>query len=171
MKMKTQMLLPAIGALILSSVALAETKIGYVDVQKAIGSTAAGKKAKDILDSEFGKRKKEIEKKKADIEKMQQDLEKKKSVLSDEVMGKKQMELQEEMMKFQKTVGENQLELQKKEKDLIEPIIEKMKRMIDKVAQEKSYSLVLDKQAQAILYYKKDADITDAVVSAFEKEK
>lgn len=149
----------------------AESKIGYVDVQKAIQTTTAGKKAKDILDGEFGKRKKDLDKKKADIEKMQQDLEKKKSVLSEEVMNKKQMELQEEMMKFQKTVGENQIELQKKEKELIEPIIEKMKKMIEKVAQEKGYSLVLDKQAQAILYYQKDADITDLVISSFEKDK
>ena len=30
--------------------AQAQTKVGYVDVQKAIQSTAAGKKAKDLLD-------------------------------------------------------------------------------------------------------------------------
>lgn len=170
-----KMILPAMGLLMsvaFSTVAsAAETKVGYVDVQKAIQATSAGKKAKEILDGEFGKRKKDLDKKKADIEKMQQDLEKKKSVLSEEVMNKKQLELQEEMMKFQKTVGENQVELQKKEKELIEPIIEKMKKMIEKVAVEKGYSLIIDKQAQAILYYQKDADVTDVVIAAFEKEK
>jgi outer membrane protein len=146
-------------------------KIGYVDVQKAIQSTTAGKKAKENLDAEFGKRKKELDKKKADIEKMQQDLEKKKTVLSEEVMNKKQMELQEEMMKFQKTVAENQLELQKKEKELLEPIVDKMRKVIEKVAVDKGFSIVLDKQAQAILYMQKDGDVTDTVIAAFEKEK
>jgi len=47
---------------------------------------------------------------------MGQDLEKKKSVLSEEVMSKKQMELQEEMMKFQKEVANNQLENSEKRK-------------------------------------------------------
>lgn len=155
----------------LAQAASAQAKIGYVDVQKAIQTTTAGKKAKGILDGEFEKRKKDLDKKKADIEKMQQDLEKKKSVLSEEVMSKKQMELQEEMMKFQKNVGESQLELQKKEKELIEPIIEKMKKMIDKVAAEKGFSLILDKQSPAILYSQKDADVTDAIIQAFEKEK
>ncbi len=164
-------LLLSCGLLLAGSVASAQAKIGYVDVQKAIQSTSSGKKAKEILDGEFGKRKKDLDKKKADIEKMQQDLEKKKAVLSEEVMNKKQMELQEEMMKFQKNVGENQLELQKKEKELIEPIIEKMKKMIEKVAVEKGYTLIIDKQAQAILYYQKDADVTETVIAAFEKEK
>ncbi len=149
----------------------AETKIGYVDVQKAIQATASGKKAKDALDSEYGKRKKDLDKKKADIEKMNQDLEKKKTVLSEEVMGKKQVELQEEMMKFQKVVAENQLEIQKKEKELVEPILEKMKKVIEKVAQDKGYTLVIEKSSQNVLYAQKEADLTDSVIQAFEKEK
>ncbi|GIL17725.1 MAG: OmpH outer membrane protein [Oligoflexia bacterium] len=149
----------------------AESKIGFVDVQKAIQSTAAGKKAKESLDAEFQKRKQNLDKKKADIEKMGQDLEKKKSVLSEEVMNKKQMELQEEMLKFQKTVAENQVEIQKKEKDLVEPILEKMKKTIEKVAQEKGFTLVIEKQGQNVLFAQKDSDLTEDVVKAFEKEK
>lgn len=154
-----------------AAMAKAETKIGYVDVQKAIQATAAGKKAKETLDAEYGKRKKELDKKKADIEKMNQDLEKKKTVLSEEVMGKKQLELQEEMMKFQKTVAENQMQIQKKEKELVEPILNKLKSVIQKVAQEKGYTMVLEKQSQNLLYAQQDADLTDAVVQTFEKTK
>ena len=161
-----------LAALMLTAVlAQAQSKVGYVDVQKAIQATTAGKKAKDTLDSEYQKRKANLDKRKADIEKMGQDLEKKKSVLSEEVLGKKQMELQEEMMKFQKTVGENQLEIQKKEEELVKPILNKMKAVIEKVAQEKGFSLVLENKGQAVLFAAKDADLTDDVVKAFEKEK
>ena len=155
----------------MASVLASEGKIGYVDVQKAVQMTAAGKKAKEQLDGEFQKRKGSLDKKKADIEKMGQDLEKKKSVLTEEVMNKKQTELQEEMLKFQKTVAENQVELQKKEKELVEPILEKMKKTIEKVAQEKGFSMVIEKQAQNVLFAQKEADLTDEVVKAFEKDK
>lgn len=151
--------------------AQAQNKIGYVDVQKAIQATASGKKAKASLDGEYNKRKKDLDKKKADIEKMGQDLEKKRAVLSEEVMQKKQMELQEEMMKFQKVVAENQLEIQKREKELVEPILTKMRTVIEKVAQEKGFSIVLEKQGQNLLYAQADADLTDAVVQTFEKTK
>ncbi|MFN7729377.1 MAG: OmpH family outer membrane protein [Bdellovibrio sp.] len=149
----------------------ADSKVGYVDVQKAIQATAAGKKAKESLDGEYQKRKGQLDKKKADIEKMGQDLEKKKSVLSEEVLGKKQMELQEEMMRFQKTVGENQLEIQKKEEELVKPILNKMKSVIEKVAKDKGFSLVLENKSQSVLFASKEADLTEDVIKAFEKEK
>lgn len=159
------------AVMMLSGVAFAEAKVGVVDVQKAIQTSAAGKKAKESMEAEFKKRKETLDKKKADIEKMGQDLDKKRSVLSEEVFGKKQVELQEEMMKFQKVVGENQMEIQKKEKDLLEPIFEKMKKVIEKVAQEKGFSVVIDKNAQTVLFAQKENDLTDDVVKAFEKEK
>ena len=81
------------------------------------------------------------------------------------------MELQEEMMKFQKTVGENQMEIQKREKELVEPILVKMKVVIEKVANAKGYNMVLEKQGQNVLFAQKDLDLTDTVVEAFEKEK
>lgn len=149
----------------------AESKIGYVDVQKAVQATSAGKKAKESLDAEFQKRKGSLDKRKADIEKMGQDLEKKKAVLSEEVLNKKQMELQEEMMKFQKTVGENQLEIQKKQEELVKPILVKMKSIIEKVAKEKGFTVVLENKEQLVLYAAKEADLTEEVIKAFEKEK
>lgn len=153
------------------SVFAAEGKVGYVDVQKAIQSTTAGKKAKESLDAEFQKRKGGLDKKKADIEKMGQDLEKKKSVLSEEVLGKKQMELQEEMMKFQKTVQENQMDLQKKEEELLKPILAKMKTVIEKVATEKGFGLVIEQKGNNVLFAQAEANLTDDVVKAYEKEK
>ncbi len=161
-----------VGILMLVSVGpIALANVGLVDMQKAIQSTAAGKKAKETLDAEFQKRKTQLDKKKADIEKMGQDLEKKRTVLSEEVFGKKNVEFQEEMMKFQKVVGENQLEIQKKEKELIEPIVEKMKKAITKVSEEKKLDIVFEKSANNILYAKKEVDITDDVNKAYEKEK
>lgn len=149
----------------------AESKVGFVDVQKFIEVTAAGKKAKETLDAEYAKRKKDLDKRRADLEKMAQDLDKKKAVLSEEVFGKKQMELQEEGMKWQKALSENNLEMQKKQKEVLEPILEKMRGVIEKVAKEQSYAMVLEKQGQNLLYAAKDADITETVIKAFEKEK
>lgn len=160
-----------LAAFLVSSGAHAETKIGYVDMQKAVQSTAAGKKAKTDLEGEFNKRKKDLDKKKADIEKMDQDLQKKRSVLSEEVLGKKQMELQEEMMKFQKTVAENQMEIQKKEKELTMPILEKMRKIIEKVATDKQYTIILERTEQNVLFAQKDVDLTEEVIKTFEAQK
>lgn len=159
-----------IGTLVLVGTASAQTKVGYVDMQKAIQSSSAGKKAKTELEAEFNKKKKELEKKEADLKKMGEDLEKKKAVLSEEVFQKKQVEFQEEMLKYRDIVGKSQVEIQKKERDLTAPILDKMRRVIEKVAKEKGYGLVLE-NSQMVLYATADADLTQAVIAAYEKEK
>lgn len=151
--------------------ASAQNKVGYVDVQKFIETTAAGKKAKTILDEEYNKRRKELDKKRTDLENMAKDLDKKRSVLSEEVFSKKQMELQEEGMKFQKNLADQNTEMQKKQKDLLDPIIDKMRTVLEKVAKEKGFSLVIEKTSQSFLYASADSDLTSDVVQAFDKEK
>ncbi|UXR64032.1 OmpH family outer membrane protein [Bdellovibrio bacteriovorus] len=163
-------MLIVLSMLLTASLAQAETKVGFVDMQKAIQSTSAGKKAKTELETEFNKKKKELEKKEADLKKMGEDLEKKKSVLSEEALGKKQAEFQEEMLKYRDVVGKSQLEIQKKERELTAPILEKMKKVITKLAKDKGYTLVIE-NSQMVLYATPDADMTEDVIKAFEKEK
>ncbi|MEN0059000.1 MAG: OmpH family outer membrane protein [Bdellovibrio sp.] len=159
-----------LSLLMTASLAQAEAKFGFVDMQKAIQASSAGKKAKTELEGDFNKKKKELEKKEADLKKMGEDLEKKKSVLSEEALAKKQAEFQDEMLKYRDVVGKSQLEIQKKERELTAPILEKMKKVIAKIAKEKGYSLVLE-NSQMVLYSTPEADLTDEVIKAFEKEK
>ncbi|AHZ84047.1 OmpH family outer membrane protein [Bdellovibrio bacteriovorus] len=163
-------MLIVLSMLLTASFAQAQAKVGFVDMQKAIQSTSAGKKAKTELETEFNKKKKELEKKEADLKKMGEDLEKKKSVLSEEALGKKQAEFQEEMLKYRDVVGKSQIEIQKKERELTAPILDKMKKVIAKLAKDKGYTLVLE-NSQMVLYATADADLTTEVIAAFEKEK
>ncbi|MGZ3768304.1 MAG: OmpH family outer membrane protein [Bdellovibrio sp.] len=163
-------LLLIITTFILTAVAQAETKIGYIDMQKAIQGTSAGKKASKELETEFNKKEKEFEKIEVDLKKMGEDLEKKKSVLSEEALNKKQAEFQQEMLKYREMVNKGQMEIQKKGSDLSAPIIEKMKTVIAKLAKDKGYSMVLE-NSQLVLYATAECDLTDAVTKAFESEK
>lgn len=147
----------------------ADSKVGIVDMQKAIQATAAGKKAKGELEAEFEKRKKELQKKESDLKKLSDDLEKKKSVLSEEVLAKKQGEFQEEMMKYRETLNKNQQEIQKKERDLTQPILEKMRTAINAVAKEGGYTVVLE-NSPMVLFADPAHDLTDKVIKAFEKK-
>ena len=163
-------LLIGITVLMAASLAQAEAKIGFVDMQKAIQATSSGKKAKTELEGEFNKKKKDLEKKEADLKKMGEDLEKKKSVLSEEALGKKQAEFQEEMLKYRDIVGKSQVEIQKKERELTAPILEKMKKVIGKIAKDKGFTMILE-NSQMVLYAVPESDLTEEVIKAFDKEK
>lgn len=146
-----------------------DQKIGYVDMQKAIQETTTGKNAKKELEKEFNAKKQELQKREADLKKMDEDLRKKASALSDEVRAKKMQELQGEAMKFQREVGESQMNIQKKERELTAPILEKLSAALEKVAKEGAYTMVFEKGEQSVLYAKKELDLTDAVVKEYEK--
>lgn len=156
----------------LSSRAADGTKVVFIDMQKAIQATKDGAKAKKELESEYNARKKKFQSAEEKLKKMQEELEKKAMVLSDAVRTKKQQEFQEEMYSYQKSVGQAREEMQKREADLTKPILDKMSGVIEKIAKEKGYDIVLERgQSNVIIWAKKETEITDEVIAAFEKTK
>lgn len=153
-----------------ADIAQAETKIGFVDLPKAVQGTTAGKKAKEDLEGQVKKAKAELDKKEAGLKKMQEEIEKKKAVLSEKALQEKQMELQQEIVKFREEVAKTQGEFQKKNQDLTAPVMEKMEKIVNKISKEKGLSLVVQ-NGPDVLYVAPEVDLTDEVIKAFEKEK
>lgn len=160
-----------LAVMFFTSLVFAEIKIGFVDMNKALQSTKAGKKAKKSLEKEFNKRKKELKSLENDIKKMKEDIEKKSLAMSDEMKTKKQAEFQREYMKYQQLMGRSQQEISVKEREVTLPILKKLKLTIDKISKDGKYDMVFEKSEQSILYAKASLDLTDQVVKAFEKTK
>lgn len=149
--------------------ASAEFKAAYIDMQKAIQATGAGKKAKKELESEFEKKKKDLKKKEEELKKRAEEFEKKKMVLSDKNREEQTAELQQEMMKFREDLGKSQMLIQQKERDLTKPILEKIQKAIADIAKEKDVSMVFEKGEQSVLWAKPEMDITDDVIKRADK--
>lgn len=149
--------------------AMAEVKIGYVDMQKAIQSTKAGKKARASLEKEFKAKEKQLKKKEEELKKMSEDLQKKAALLSESARKKQAESFQREMLKFRQDVSQSQQSIAEKERKMTEPIIKKMYQAIDSIAKKENYTMILEKREQNILWAAKQVDITDEVVKAFEK--
>ena len=153
--------------------ALAEVKVGYVDLQRAIEGTSTGKKARAELEKEFKAKKKDLEKKEKDLKKMTEDFEKKKLVLSDDVKRRKEVELQQEILKFRKLVQESELNIRKREQQLTKPIVEKLQKAVAEVAKTKKVGMVLNqnKNFRTVLWASDEVDLTDEVIKRYEKMK
>jgi outer membrane protein len=74
-------------------------------------------------------------------------------------------------MKYREAYEKNRLEIQKKENDLTMPIIKKLREVIEDIAKDGGYTMIFEKSQQSVLWAQKDADLTDAVVKAYEKKK
>ena len=152
-----------------SSIASA-TKIGVIDMQKAIQDTAQGKKAKKELEDEFNKKKKELEKTEAEIKKKGEDFEKRSMAMNEETRAKKQAELGNEMRKYQELAAKSQMEIQKRERDLTAPIVSKLRSILEDIANKEDFTVILEKSEQSVMFAKKDLDLTERVVKAFDKK-
>lgn len=148
-----------------------EIKIGYVDMQKALQTVEVGKKAKAELETEFNKKNKELQAEEASIRKMHEEFQKQASVLNEAARNKKQAEIQERFMKLQENRQKSQMEIQKKEQALTEPLIKKLRTLIKEMSEKKGYQLVLEKNENSVLYSLEKDDMTQDLITEFNKKK
>jgi outer membrane protein len=156
--------------LVTSGAAQAEDiKVGMVDMQRAIQSVEAGKKAKSTLEKDFNTRKKELQTEEASIKKMGDELRKQSLALNDEARARKQAELQERIMKFQELTARSQQEIAQKEQELTQPIVAGLRKAISEIAKQKGYTLILEKNENTVLFSLEKDDLTQEIITSFNK--
>ena len=168
--MFTKFVVVAFVAILTAPAFAAEIKLGFVDMQKAIQETSAGKKAKKDLEAEYNAKKKELEKQEADIKKMGEDFEKKSLVMAEDVRMKKQQEIQGLMRKYQELAAKSQMELQKREQENVQPIIKKLRGIIEDIAKKEDFTAILEKSEQSVMWAKKEIDLTERVIKEADKK-
>ncbi len=146
-----------------------EFKIAVMDMQKALQSVDAGKKAKAQLEKEVEAKKKSFDSEKAAITKMGEEFKKQSLVMSDEARAKKQGELQERIAKLQQKGMETEQELRMKEQQLTQPIINKLRGIVTEQSKKKGYAMVLEKNENVVLFSQERDDLTQDVITAFNK--
>lgn len=148
----------------------ANMRLATVDMQKALQTVEGGKKARGQLESEFNKKKAELQKEESEIKKLHDEFQKQSLVMNEQTRAKKQGELQKRIMELQEKTARSQMEIQKKEQDLTLPIVTNLRDIIKKLAEEKGYNMVLEKNENAVLYSQDKDDLTEEVIKLYNKQ-
>ena len=143
----------------------AEMKVGVVDVQRAVMQTEDGLRAQATLKKLFDSRQQELNKKQNDLAKQREDLDKQSKVLSKEAMAKRLEDWQKAMVELQSVFVEYNKELEKKQKEITDPIFEKIMGIVKRIATTEGFDLVVDKQTVA--YMRGDLDLTDKCIQLY----
>src|SRR4029077_6875912 len=152
----------ALGA---SSAIAQEARFGFVDMQRAIGETEDGRKAKAQLKKVFDQKQKELDEQQEELKKAIEDLDKKRTVLPADKVREKETELQGRMQKVQQTYLRHQQELSAKEQEATSKIFERMTRIIAKIATTENFSMIYDKTG--IVYAKPHLDMTNELIRRY----
>ncbi len=157
--------LVSLALFLLSPSALAETKVAVVDVQRAVASTEDGLRAQATLKKLFDSRQQELNKKQQDLQRQREDIDKQSKVLPAAALQKRVEEWQKQMIELQAVFVEYNKELEKKQKELTDPVFEKVMRIIKQLAQSESIDVVMDKATTA--YVRGDLDLTDRCIQMY----
>jgi outer membrane protein len=159
----------AVAALILAVAphASAQMRVAVVDTQRAVMETEDGLRAQATLKKLFDKRQKELDQKQKDLQKEREELEKNRAQINTEAMAKRVETWQREMAQVQAVFVEYNKELQQKQNELTQPIVQKTVGIIRRLATQEGFDLVLERQAAT--YFRADLDLTDRVITLYNR--
>jgi outer membrane protein len=154
--------------LMVSTPALAG-KIAVVDFQRAVQETTEGKAAQDRLDTMYATRKQEIDRLKSELDKEVADYQSRALILSEDARKQAESDLATKQQTFEQTYSQYQQEMQQTYYQLLQGLDEKMRAMVEKIAKEKGYDLVLDQAA--VVYFQGDTiDMTNELIQRYNAQ-
>lgn len=166
-------LLLCLGLLLAGVAYPADLKIAHVDSKMVFDKYADTKKAQKEYDKQVQKWEQEASNKQKELMELKDKLDKQSLMLSEEK--KKEMEAdflkrKSEYEQFVQKIYGKDGELFQKNEEFSGPIIQKIKKTIQDVANQDGYDLVIDRAAGAVVFWKKDNDLTQKVIDVLNKE-
>jgi len=156
------------GMLVLScTVVLAQEriKIGFIDVQRIISESQAGKKAKDRFQAQVKKAETDVQEERQDLERLKNDLDKKGPLLKDEERRNLEADLQKRSVILQRTLGDYQQDLQRRNNEMMAEILKELEQVVTEVGKADKFTLILERSQ--ILYSDQAIDITNKVIDVY----
>ncbi len=150
-----------------TSVFAADLKLGYIDMQRALNGSEAGKKAKEQLAAKVKKYQDEIDVKEEELKKLKVELEKQGTVLSDSTRASKEKEYQNKLKEFQRFTKDAQDELRGRDEELTRAILAGMEKVIQDFGRQNGYTFIFVKNDSVLLFVDEKADLTVDVLKLF----
>lgn len=174
MKMAGKKLSVVIGMILMGwfgSVLAADLKIAYVDIQRAVNESNAGKDAKKLITKDVEKFQAQIADKQKILQNMKESLEKQAPMLNPEARATREKEYQNKLREFQRWGEDTQNELNQKRMEMERNISIALVKVIQKLGADEGYTLVLEKNENIVLFASKTIDITDRAIKAYDAQK
>jgi len=145
-------------------------RIAYIDVQRVLARSAAGVAAREQLERDKAAMQKEMDGKRTELEKLRDEMEKKGALLTPDARRDKQEQFERKRRDAARLADDFQKELEKKESGLLQKVLQDVSGVIERVAKEKNYYLVVEKRGAGVLYGSTEADLTDEIIRQFDRE-
>jgi len=137
-------------------------KIGVIDLQKVLETSAAGKSIQAQLKTQKDKMESDLKQKGTEIENLSKRLERESMVMGKEMREEKEREQRIKINDFKAIQKRYRSDLQKLEVELMNQLQKDIKEIVDEVGKKEGYLLIINKYT--VLYSPGPIDITDDLI-------
>jgi len=145
-----------------------EVKIGYIDSIKIFAENKETQDAERVYRQDVQQWEAQKQRMEQEIARMGEELNAQSPMLSEEKKQERRLEMNRKMDEYKRfmeeTFGDNGLAA-KRNKELTQPIVDKINRIIEQIAIEQKYSMVFDVANANVVYADKKLDLTDLVLT------
>lgn len=155
--------------LVLLTAAVAQAqdlKIGFVDLQRALNESDAGKKAKDNFRGQIDKVQGDLKRQKDELDRMKEQIEKKGAVLKEDERRNLEKDFQKKARDFERQVKDTQTEMQGKDNEMTGRILAELQEVIQEVGKTEGYTMILEASTN-VLYGNPSADLTERIIDVY----
>ena len=131
----------------LATGAVPAPKIGVIDLDNTLSTTAAGKRANDAFEKGRKAKQSALDKQQEDLKKADADLDKQKAVLKPEAYASKRAELEKKFVELQQTYVKLERELATDRTKLIQGLLKQAEPLIAKIAKAEGVNIIIDQSA------------------------
>lgn len=153
-----------------TAAAPAANRIAFIDVQRVLARSVAGVAAREQLERDKAGMQKEMDAKRQELEKLRDELEKRGPLMTADARREKQDDFERRRRDAARLADDFQKELQKREQALLQKVLQEVSTVIDRIGKERGYYLIVEKRGGAVLYAAAEADLTDEVIRAYDRE-
>jgi outer membrane protein len=165
----TTIIIAVLVSISLTSFSQATLKIGHVDLTKIMESLPARDTAAAVLQRETKEVQSTYDEMTAVYNKLLDEYEKGKAAFSEIIRKNKEAELLDKEKRIQEFEQTAQSNLQKRNTELIQPILDKVLKAINKVAADNGFTYILDVSKGSVIYTSKDSqNINELVLTALK---
>jgi outer membrane protein len=165
------LLVVACGALFFAQAA--EMKVGFINSEEIFRGYAGTKEAQEKFDKEVAKWEQEASTRQKDIKDLKDQLDKQSLLLSSERRAELEGKMKQKMTEYQdflQTKFGQKGEALSKNEELTKPIIEKINKIINKIAKDENYDFIFDARTGGVIFAKPAFDLTKRVLDILNKE-
>ena len=156
--------------LFVSGAAYAQSiKIGFIDIQRVIRDSKAGKVAKASFESEIKRKQQIIESKRAQLERLRNEFIQNGPEMNDTTRLQKAEEIEKLDKELNRTRADFRDDLQKRDFELMQSIVKDLETVLQSIGKAGGYTVILS--SDALVYGQPSIDVTQQVVQAYDAKK